>query len=274
MSFFTDVKKHNFKEEKFSSYWHIIGFNFALIGFIYTILEFLLLTNNSSICYSQGCKLAGHFASIGESSLVLAGSFYFILLAVAIYERFASKFLLTIGLIAEGYFLSFQLFVMHTICYFCLGVFIIILIISLCQLLDKRFPIRNYFYFLTVLAAVFLVHAPYADFSQNGNYLLYSPTCPHCHQTINYLQKQNVPVKLANADKYQAFLNSFGINQIPCLIVKNNDQTRIIVGENNIENYFSNIKQETSGNYFSQSYDSYVNNQHNQTCVIGKVDCK
>jgi len=87
---------------------------------------------------------------------------------------------------------------------------------------------------------VYMIRIPYVDLSQGNNYLFYSPTCPHCHQTIEYLKQHKININLINADNYKSFLNSFSINQVPCLVTK--DKTgnlHIIVGENEIEKYFA-----------------------------------
>jgi len=139
--------------------------------------------------------------------------------------------------------LAFQLFIVHTICYFCLGVFFLIFAVSLVLLFSKKMPFFQYSYLFTIFFMVYVIRIPYVNLSQNNNYLFYSPTCPHCHQTIAYLKQHKIDIKLMNANHYKAFLNIFGINQVPCLFAKNRaGNINIIVGEYRIEKYLVNNK--------------------------------
>ena len=221
----------------------LTAFVLSVLGIAYTILELILLYHHTSICTSQGCKFVSSFAVFGENTIVLMGIAYFILLALSLWFRYRYVLLTTLGLTAEGYLLAFQLFIVHTICYFCLGIFSLIFIISLILLFNKKMSLIKYLYPLTIFLMVYIIRIPYISLSQNNDYLFYSPTCPHCHQTIAYLKQHNVNIKLINADNYKAFLNSFGINQVSCLVAKNKaGNINIIVGEYRIEKYLVNNK--------------------------------
>jgi glutaredoxin len=218
----------------------LIAFVLSILGIIYTVLELILLHHHSSICTSQGCEFVSSFAVFGENMVIWLGIVYFIILSLSL--RFGHRYALftTLGLTAEGYLLAFQLFVVHTICYFCLGVFSLIFIISLILLFSKKMSLAKYLYPLTIILMVYMIRIPYVDLSQGNNYLFYSPTCPHCHQTIEYLKQHKININLVNADDYKSFLNSFGINQVPCLITRDKTENlHIIVGENEIEKYFA-----------------------------------
>jgi glutaredoxin len=216
----------------------LTAFVLSILGIAYTILELILLYHHTSICTSQGCKFVSSFAVFGENTVIWLGTAYFILLSLSLWFRYRYVLLTTLGLTAEGYLLAFQLFIVHTICYFCLGIFSLIFIISLVLLFNKKMSLTKYLYPLTIFLMVYLIRIPYVSLSQNNNYLFYSPTCPHCHQTIAYLKQHKVNIKLINANDYKAFLNSFGIDQIPCLVAKNKvGNINIVVGENEIEKY-------------------------------------
>jgi|GEM_PF-797840 len=217
----------------------LIAFVLSIFGVIYTALELILLHHHSSICTSQGCEFVSSFAVFGENAVIWLGIDYFALLALYLWFEYRYVLLVTLGLTVEGYLLAFQLFIVHTICYFCLGVFFLIFTISLVLLFGKKMPFYQYSYLFTIFFIVYMIRVPYVDLSQGNNYLFYSPTCPHCHQTIEYLKQHKINVNLVNADDYKSFLNSFGINQVPCLVAK--DKTgnlHIIVGESEIEKYF------------------------------------
>jgi len=217
----------------------LTAFVLSVLGIAYTILELILLYHHTSICTSQGCKFVSSFAVFGENTIVLIGIAYFILLALSLWFRYRYVLLTTLGLTAEGYLLAFQLFIVHTICYFCLGIFSLIFIISLILLFNKKMSLTKYLYPLTIFLMVYMIRIPYVDLSQGNNYLFYSPTCPHCHQTIEYLKQHKININMINADNYKSFLNSFGINQVPCLVAKDKiGNLHIIVGENEIEKYF------------------------------------
>ena len=221
----------------------LVAFILSILGVVYTTLELILLYHHSSICTSQGCKFVGSFSVFGEKTVVLIGIAYFALLSLYLWFEYRYILLVTLGLTVEGYLLAFQLFIVHTICYFCLGVFFLIFAISLVLLFSKKMPFFKYSYLFTIFFMVYMIRIPYVDLSQGNNYLFYSPTCPHCHQTIAYLKQHKIDIKLMNANNYKAFLNIFGINQVPCLIAKNKaGNINIIVGEYRIEKYLVNNK--------------------------------
>lgn len=241
------TQNRNFSDfnKEFKNY-HKIALFLSLFGIIYTLVELVLLQFHTSICSSQGCELVGHFALFGEGLIIAIGIAYFALLSLSIFYRYKDRLLISLGLAVEGYLLGFQLFIIHSICYFCLGVFLIIFVISVLYLLSGKYKVTDYSYLAGILLIVYLIHPPYLNISGNGNYLFYSPTCPHCHKTIAYLKDHKIPFKPINANECQAFLNTFGINQVPCLVKKeNNDSISIIVGEENIESYFTQLNSQT-----------------------------
>jgi len=181
--------------------------------------------------------------------------------------------LTTLGLTAEGYLLAFQLFIVHTICYFCLGVFFLIFAISLVLLFSKKMPFFQYSYLFTIFFMVYMIRIPYVNLSQDNNYLFYSPTCPHCHQTIAYLKQHKIHIKLMNANHYKSFLNIFGINQVPCLIAKNKaGNINIIVGEYRIEKYLVNNK--SCVYHYNDASMSEASRKFNRSMYIIKKDLK
>ena len=88
-----------------------------------------------------------------------------------------------------------------------------------------------------------------------GYDLFYSETCRHCEKTIVFLKKSHINVNLYNVNEY----NNIGINQVPVLFVNLKDQKKFIVGQENIERYFSKSELNVNYKFFNE----------NQTCIIG-----
>lgn len=86
-------------------------------------------------------------------------------------------------------------------------------------------------------------------------YIIYSPTCPHCHYLINYIESKSMNitvVKTTEGGKYVKFLESHGIKWdggVPLLFVLLKNETLVVV------NGYPTESQEKNGYFFGVDYE-------------------
>jgi len=235
-----------------------------LFGFTLSFVELVLTFFHKSLCEANTCKLVASYVKYGEFVLILIGVIVFLILILLELSKLSLKdFIIDAVLIAalsvEGLLLSFQIFSLKVICYFCFSIFLIFLISVVWRLLAKDysmlFAILGFF---SVFFIGFFIMPNLSSLKQ-GYDLFYSKTCPHCEKTIAFLKASHVNVNLYDAQDYKNFLNNIGINEVPVLFINLKDQKKFIVGEENIERYFSLKPKNNNYNFFNQT----------QTCIIG-----
>lgn len=234
------------------------------LGFTLSFIELVLSFFNKSLCDAYSCKLVANYVRYGESILILIGVVTFLSLILLELSKLRLKehlidAILIAALSSEGLLLSFQIFSLKVICYFCFSIFLIFLIIVIVRLIQKHYlMIFAFVSFISVFFVGYLVMPNLSPLSY-GYDLFYSKTCPHCERTIAFLKNAHINVNLYNVNEYKNFLNNIGINQVPVLFVNLKDQKKFIVGQENIEKYFSKPKPNINYNFFNE----------NQTCIIG-----
>ncbi|OSS43023.1 Vitamin K epoxide reductase [Desulfurella amilsii] len=235
-----------------------------LLGFVLSFIELVLAFFHKSLCEAYACKLVASYVKYGEFVLILTGVIVFFILTLLELSRFNFKdYLIDAILIAalstEGLLLSFQIFSLKVICYFCFSIFLIFLIIVVWRLLEKHYSMFFAILgFLSVFCIGFFIMPNLSPLRQ-GYDLFYSKTCPHCEKTISFLRNSHINVNLYDAQDYKNFLNNIGIDEVPVLFVNLKDQKRFVIGEENIQKYFSQSSQNSNYNFFNK----------NQTCIIG-----
>lgn len=235
-----------------------------LLGFALSFIELVLTFFHKSLCEAYTCKLVASYVKYGEFVLILIGVVVFLILILLELSKLSLKdYLIDAVLIAalstEGLLLSFQIFSLKVICYFCFSIFLIFLISVVWRLLAKHYSMLfAIFGFFSVFFIGFFIMPNLSPLKQ-GYDLFYSKTCPHCEKTIAYLKTSRINVNLYDAQDYKNFLNNIGIGEVPVLFINLKDQKKFIVGEENIERYFSVNSQNSNYNFFNE----------NQTCIIG-----
>ncbi|MGE4547071.1 MAG: glutaredoxin domain-containing protein [Desulfurella sp.] len=235
-----------------------------LLGFALSFIELILAFFHKSLCEAYACKLVASYVKYGEFVLILVGVVVFLILILLELSKSSIKdYLIDAVLIAalstEGLLLSFQIFSLKVICYFCFSIFLIFLIAAIWRLLTKHYTMFfAIFGFLSVFFIGYFIMPNLSSLKQ-GYDLFYSKTCPHCEKTIAFLKTAHINVNLYDAQDYKNFLNNIGIDEVPVLFINLKDQKKFIVGEENIEKHFSANSQNSNYNFFSE----------NQTCIIG-----
>ena len=86
-------------------------------------------------------------------------------------------------------------------------------------------------------------------------YIIFSPTCPHCHSLIDYVESKNTGlpiVKTTEGGKYVKFLESHGVKWdggVPLLFVLLKNETLIAV------NGYPAESQEKDGYFYGMDYE-------------------
>jgi glutaredoxin len=148
------------------------------------------------------------------------------------------------SLLFETIMLGYQYFASPEMCKFCMGVYTFLVIITL--LSSKK-------YFLMVIPAVislivslsFLAIPKSASFvTKSGNYLIQSPSCPHCKKVKIYLKDNDINFTKLNIDDIEArnFATFLNFKTIPILVIKDGKNVNIINGDKNIIKFFDKKK--------------------------------
>jgi len=220
-----------------------------LLFTIYVTVEAVLKLFHSTLCASTGCLLADsllRFDSIYLNFIGVADALVILLIGVLSFNKKVSEKLFFLVLIAsllfETIMLGYQYFASPEMCKFCMGVYTFLVIITL---LSSRK------YFLMVIPAVIAVITSLSFLAvpksqafvvSNGNYLIQSPTCPHCKKVKEYLKEQHIDFSKLDIDDIEArnFATFLNFKTIPILLIKDGKNIQIINGDKNIIDYFEN----------------------------------
>ncbi len=216
-----------------------------LLLLLYIALETILASYHIKLCSSTGCEMAGSllkFNSLYLNYLGMAGAFF--LLVLAFFKGKSAEGLYIITAVAmvvfESILIASQLNLNPELCKFCLGVYGFLLAI----LLNASWKV-----FVGVIPAIIAVFIAFSFLaipknktliSQDGLYLIASPTCPHCKKTKKYLQEHHISYKVLASKDINAFYlaKSLGIKEIPVAIKKEKGSYTILVGDKRIIAFF------------------------------------
>lgn len=252
----------------------------AFLGAALAIVQvgYLLLTGHA-ICPTNGCKVVEELVKIPVLWFNIFGACFFLFLLMLSLKAQRSKISLLLfktlalcGIAAEGVLVSYQIFIVHTYCIYCLALFGVLLLLNI--LLGLRYAFRATLVFSSVLLIFSLLqfsstdtqmtldHGTYAvkscdSSSSKKMYFIFSESCPHCREVLTTLQQCNscevrfnplqtiqssiLPdVKLLpgyEPEVNRNLLKSLGINTIPILIEQKQDGLVFIRGEGKIVKY-------------------------------------
>jgi len=243
----------------------------------------MIIVSGKALCLNDGCGIAEKLTTVAPVYLNLSGFIYF--LAVFFTCRWFSsrppafdwlRLLLLIGLAVEGVLVSYQVFVIHTLCSYCLIIFSFIVLLNILYGRQQLFigvPL-----FLAVLATFTILNfGPALLTLQNQTlssgtiavrkcaqplkqlYFFFSSDCPHCKNVLKALENCNScefhfnPVdkikslsipELEYTPTYSPALNRLilslvKIQTIPVLLVQNPDGLTFIKGEESIIRFIS-----------------------------------
>jgi glutaredoxin len=241
--------------------------------FVRVILPLLLLTyiaietwaklNHTSICGSEGCKLAGElliFPSIylnylgGLAALGLLILGYLSIKREAFEPLFFASLYAAIGF--ETIMFAYQYYVNPEPCIFCAGVYGSLLVIAL---LSRP---RYLAYALPAIAALWMALGMLAIpknktlIATDGTWLIHSETCPHCKKVKTHFAENNITYHsiLVQDINARAFLKTLDIDSIPVLVIKKANHTIILKGDKPIiEHYQASKPVETASSSSSDT---------------------
>ena len=214
--------------------------------------EIIMQIFGRSICVAEGCKIAAQHARYGDISLLLIGLATFSLLTVfSILNRRHNKalpelcinYLLIVSLACEGFFIGYQVFHIHTTCFFCLIIFGLLVILGIIRLLAGEKELIAGFASLTaVFSLLYLVLPTGASVNLPENerlILFYSKDCKHCSEVITELEEKKITVKHLEVNGYAGLLKNLGIVDVPTLLVNDPYQKVFLTGKNAISRYLT-----------------------------------
>jgi len=221
-----------------------------ILFFIYIAIDTFLKLNHSSLCESTGCALADNLIWIDGIYLNYMGMFTAFVLAVLgllSYKEKVSKKLFYMILFAalsfETLLLGYQYFVSPEMCKFCMGVYGFLFTITILST-PPRYLVMIIPAIIAVITALSFLNLPKSEafVVKNGNYLIQSPTCPHCKKVKEYMHKENISFEKIDIEGVEAqnFARFMNFNTIPILLIKNGKKVQIINGDKDIIKFFEN----------------------------------
>jgi len=209
-------------------------------GCLLTSAAIAMSLSGSSFCSSRGCKVVEDYLSIDPIFMYALGFFFFCLMLI--FERRESlttygSTLLMFALAAEGYLVGFQLFVVHTVCIFCLTIASIIAGLGLLKLFGetRRIVLNGFLLFALTCSLVGFVNVSFSPIpSGDDDVLIYSKNCPHCEEVIRFSRERGIPLKLCEANEVKGGLKWMGIDVVPVLVCSDTREKKIYTGTKNI----------------------------------------
>ncbi len=255
----------------------------ALVGSIAAAAQIIFnLVSGTSFCLNDSCKTV--------EALTIISPFYLNLLGLLFFQtvywgfRFAKRksfngfdplgLILISALAFESALASYQIFVTHTLCIYCILIFVIVILLNL---LHSRRQMAIGVALLSAIAFSFsiLIISPIGAFSKSYSlktaayalkscskptkevYLIFSTDCPHCLNVIHILNNCNScdlylnPIDEVDDSEFsdlkripsfapdinRQILSVLGIESIPVLVVKSAEGYRFIKGEKPIIDY-------------------------------------
>jgi hypothetical protein len=255
-----------------------------LASMIIALQMAIIVIRGDAFCLNQGCRIVEKLTTIPPLFFNLAGLFYFfVVMWVCRWYRGRPlpvfdwlRLLLLIGLTAEGVLVGYQIFVVQTLCSYCLIIFSLIVLLNILhgrQQLLVGVPL----FFIVLVAFAVLNFGPALLTLQNQSlgtgtlavkrcvdpakklYFFFSADCPHCQTVLKALENCNScefhfnPIdrlqSLAIPDLHytaaydpalnRLILSLLQIETIPVLLVHQPEGLNIIKGEQSIIRFIS-----------------------------------
>ncbi len=235
---------------------------FAIIGLLFVTAEFIVQFFGFSICQTEGCELVAKQVRFGEWIILLIGSITFLTLLVSHIKFKKNKkilwgqinlFTLIIALACEGFFTGYQAFRLFAPCYFCLIVFLLIVILGILKFLEgEKIVLAGFGAMAGVFLLLYLILPVNAadKVPDKPLILFYSNNCKHCREIMEELKFKKIDIPHVLVDDYSNFLKNVGIKYVPVLFINLPWEKRFIVGASQIREHLikedkkENIKEE------------------------------
>jgi glutaredoxin len=228
----------------------IFNIYIPILFLIYIFVNMLLNLFGAEICKSEGCSIVKSLTTIEPNFLNILGLLFASLILFLSQKSFKSdsyskylNYILFCGFVFESVLIIFQIRLLDSLCYYCLGIFGFITILSLYHL--ER--VRVISTFLMILIAFFMLKfIPYKAILDESTttYMFTSKSCKHCIVAKEYLNSNSIEFKNLDVEKIenQNFLTQFGIDSIPTMLIKNGQNFELIKGDRAIIDYFESLK--------------------------------
>ncbi len=249
----------------------------STIGLILAISELVLKFLHSSLCNSVGCILAESSLIIPDKILILLGIITFFVLIILSFldKENLIDAILTVVFSLEGLLVGYQVFRLDNICYFCISIFAIFVLLSFTRILQRRWLVLTGFASFVSVFLLFSVLKPMTKsiLPKSDTILIYKASCPHCEKVERFIKARGLKIKEVNVSKCIDFLRTINITTIPALIIRNKNKIEILIGDNNIIGYL--LKFETKKrtlNLFDKPAQLF--NENNGFCTINSKHCR
>ena len=217
--------------------------------FIYILINiFSYLYTGQGICHTTGCGIASSIIKVDSMILNYLGLSLSIFLIVLNYLK-KKDFYIAISIsafIIELSLLSF-LFLKGEICVFCIGFFSLLSINLMIIYIDqfKKLSLIIPSIIFSILTFFMLINTPFVKtdlFLENGIYLFYSDSCPHCHKVMKHFEQSNISyIKMNIKDEgNKNVLKALNVTSIPVLIDRTNKDIKVLVGDERIIELYRN----------------------------------
>jgi glutaredoxin len=213
------------------------------------LVEAVLQLFGKSICATEGCKVVAQYTRFGDLTMVLLGLGTVALIAVLAAQEMRSvsvrserviNFLLVVSLAGEGFFVGYQLFRLHAVCVFCLGVFGIFVVLGGLRILSgQREVIAGFGALLAVLGLFYLIlPSGGTALPRDANYILfYSDDCKYCSEIRKELDEKKIDVRHVKIQEHAATLKNLGIEHVPTLMVNGPQEKLFLTGTDAIRRH-------------------------------------
>lgn len=222
----------------------------SALASLVVLTEIVMNSFGKSICVTEGCRMTAQSARFGDISIYLMGLATFLSLAGLSLlnrsvrnpgiERFLNL-ILVVALTGEGFFMGYLVFRIHTLCFFCVTIFGLMVILGILRLLSGEKDVIAGF---ATLAVVFIVQylvlpagVPVNLPSNERLILFYSKDCKHCAEVIRELDEKKIAVSHVPVNEYVGFLKNMGIENVPTLMVNDPYQKIFLTGKEAINRY-------------------------------------
>ncbi len=246
-------------------------------GSILVIAEITMRMFHSTICSSEGCKLVSESVRYGDITILVLGALMFLLLTLASIREVKRKkpnrfieLLLILSLTSEGFLVGYQIFRVHHICYFCFGIFSILVFLTLLRTMENGPTSAMGFLCFTSIVLLFWMVLPPKPIKPipagKKLILIYDTNCPHCENVIRTSKKIGIKMYRLKVANYKYLLKYLNINEVPVLIASvSPDEKKILIGEFKIEEYLNKLSTPNG----AQIYNSTGFIPQNGVCTIG-----
>jgi glutaredoxin len=219
-----------------------------LLLLVYIAIETYAKLNHTSICGSEGCKLAGQlllFPSIYLNYMGLAAAFGILVLGWLSLKNEAFERLFFIALYAaigfETIMFAYQFFVNPEPCTFCAGVYGSLIAIALFS------RPRYLLYALPMIAGLWVALGSLAIpknaslITTDGYYLIHSKTCSHCKKVKTYFAEHSITYNAISVHhtNAQSLLTTLNIDAIPVLLIRKSGKITVLKGDKPIIGHFA-----------------------------------